>query len=66
MSLGDYNMSNVSKYSESKSAQLRNRAEEIGKAVAELEPWVDYDPITMDEIAWQVHKGRSGVVWTGD
>lgn len=59
-------MSDISKYSEAKSAQLRTRAEELCKPVTELEPWVDYDPIAMDEIAWQVHKGRSGVVWTGD
>lgn len=66
MSLGDYNMSNISKYTDSKAAQMKTRAEELCKDVSELEPWVDYDPISMDEIAWQVHKGRSGVVWTGD
>lgn len=66
MSLGDYNMSNISKYTDSKAAQMKTRAEELCKDVSELEPWVDYDPISMDEIAWQVHKGRSGVIWTGD
>jgi hypothetical protein len=41
-------------------------ADDLGKPYEDLEPWVDYDPITIDEIAWQVHKGRTGVVWTGD
>lgn len=59
-------MSNISKYTDSKAAQMKTRAEELCKDVSELEPWVDYDPISMDEIAWQVHKGRSGVIWTGD
>lgn len=59
-------MSDISKYSDAKKTQLQTRAEELGKAITELEPWVDYDPIMFDEIAWQVHKGRSGVVWTGD
>ena len=59
-------MSDISKYMNAKANQLQNRAEELCKPVNELEPWVDYDPITMDEIAWQIHKGRSGVVWTGD
>lgn len=59
-------MSDISKYVNSKQAHLQNRAEELCKDIRELEPWIDYDPIAMDEIAWQIHKGRSGVVWTGD
>jgi hypothetical protein len=54
------------KYISSKRFQMQAIAEELGKDYEDLEPWVDYDPISIDEIAWQVHKGRSGVVWTGD
>lgn len=56
----------VSTYTSSKQAQKQSIADDLGKPVEDLEPWVDYDPITIDEIAWQVHKGRTGVVWTGD
>lgn len=47
-------------------SQKQAIADDLGKPIEELEPWVDYDPITIDEIAWQIHKGRTGVVWTGD
>jgi hypothetical protein len=55
-----------SKYMSSKRGQMQAIADDLGKPYEDLEPWVDYDPITIDEIAWQVHKGRTGVVWTGD
>jgi hypothetical protein len=32
----------------------------------DLKPWEHYDPIDLDERAYQITKGLSGVVWTGD
>lgn len=53
-------------YGEAKRVKMQSIADDLGKDYEDLEPWVDYDPITVDEIAWQIHKGRTGVVWTGD
>lgn len=53
-------------YAEANRKQMKDIAYDLGKDVEDLEPWVDYDPITVDEIAWQLHRGRTGVRWTGD
>lgn len=55
-----------SKYTSSKRAQMEAIAEDLGKPYEDLEPWVDYDPIAIDDIAWHVHKGRTGVRYAGD
>ncbi len=53
-------------YGEARSQLLADIAARLGKPVMELRGWEDYDPVTVDEAAHNMSKGRIGVVWTGD
>lgn len=45
---------------------LEQIAQRLGKKRDELKPWVDYDPIAVDEQAYHMSRGQSGVRWAGD
>ena len=42
---------------------LENTAYQLQKPVEELVPWVDYDPISVDENAWRLARYSN---WTED
>lgn len=50
-------------YGEIRLALLEDIAKGLGKTVNELVPWVDFDPITLDETAWRLVRPGN---WTGD
>jgi len=41
-------------------------ADRLGKTIEELEPWIDYDPISLDDGCYHESKGSLGVRYTGD
>ena len=45
---------------------LEGIAKRLGKEVFKLEPWVDYDPITIDEDAHHIASGSKFPRYTGD
>ncbi len=54
-------------WQEARKAKLREISIKTGKAISELVAWVDYDPITIDEDAYNMSRGRYGnKYWTGD
>jgi hypothetical protein len=53
-------------YGEAKQKLLLEVAREKGKPRDQLQPWVDYDPPSIDEEAYHLAKGSSGIRWTGD
>lgn len=53
-------------YSEAKSKLLAEVCRETGKTMEQLQPWVDYDPPSIDEEAYHLARGSSGTRWTGD
>lgn len=55
-----------SQYSRIKREILEAHALEIGKPASELVPFVDYDPPSVDELAFNRSRGRKGVTWAGD
>lgn len=41
----------------------------LGKDRKDLVPWVDYDPISIDDVLWrqsQKDRNPNGPIWTGD
>jgi len=41
----------------------------LGKDRKDLVPWVDYDPISIDDVLWrqsQKDHNPNGPIWTGD
>lgn len=53
-------------YAEAKRMIMADLAQTKGIPVEELKPWVNYDPISIDEEAHHLARGSSGVRWTGD
>jgi hypothetical protein len=53
-------------YSEAKSKLLAEVCRVKGKTRDQLQPWVDYDPPSIDEEAYHLARGSSGTRWTGD
>jgi hypothetical protein len=53
-------------FSEARARLLADIAARTGKPVDELRGWEDYDPITVDEEAYHMCRGHSGVRWAGD
>jgi hypothetical protein len=53
-------------YGEAKEQLLTEWAEKKGLQRSEMKPWVDYDPICIDEEAHHLARGSSGTRWTGD
>ena len=50
--------------SEARLTLLQGIADSLGKPVAALVPWVDYDPIGVDEDSRRI--ASPGVRWAGD
>ncbi len=53
-------------YGELKKIAYQQVADSLGKKVEDLVPWVDYDPISLDDGCYYESRGLSGVRWTGD
>jgi hypothetical protein len=53
-------------YSEAKAKLMLEVAREKVKPRDQLQPWVDYDPPSIDEEAHHLARGSSGIRWTGD
>lgn len=51
---------------EARAILLQSIAQKLNKPVVDLRPWVDYDPIWVDEEAYHMSRGETGVRWAGD
>lgn len=53
-------------FGEARTRLLAGIAARLGKPAEELRGWEDYDPITVDEEAYHISRGETGVRWAGD
>jgi len=66
MYAGQNGQERLPSFREARAQLLAGIADRMGKSVEALKGWEDYDPITVDEEAYHMSRGQTGVRWAGD